>query len=172
MIQGVVNQEVSEHFTVTDSYGTLITGIDSSAFTAYVYNPNDIETSISISGEFVELGDGNYKYKFTPDMIGIWYVMITHPIYFPWGKADDIQIYNEDIDSIALDVKKTLGLSHHNFLIDLPTYDDFGNLINARVRTYSTAVDVGTDNNVLETYLLTADSTAAGKFNYWKQVKV
>jgi len=41
-----------------------------------------------------------------------------------------------------------------------------------RVRIYSDATSVGTDVNVIETYLITADGTECGKFNYWAQVKM
>ena len=67
-------------------------------------------------------------------------------------------------------VRKTLGLVHHNMYIDEPVYDEVGNMISARVRIYSDAASVGTNSNVIETYLITADGTACGQFNYWQQV--
>ena len=45
-------------------------------------------------------------------------------------------------------------------------------MISARVRIYSDAASVGTASNVIETYLITADATACGQFNYWTQVKL
>ena len=69
-------------------------------------------------------------------------------------------------------VRRTLGLVHHNMYIDEPVYDDVGNMISARVRIYSDAASVGTDTNVIETYLITADGTECGQFNYWQQTVV
>lgn len=171
-MQGVLNQIVDEHFTISDSSGTLITGIDSSSFTAYVYNPSGTNVTGSISGSFSELGDGNYKYSFTPNVSGTWYVNLTHPIYFPWGKNDDIQVYDGDLSMIYQSVIRTLGLSHHNVHIDSTVFDENGNMISARVRIYSDSISVGTDTNVIETYLITADGTECGKFNFWNQISM
>jgi len=170
MLQGVINQPVSEHFTVSDINGNLITGIVPGAFTLYVYNPTGNEVSGSVSRSITELGSGNYKYAFTPNSEGTWYVNATHPTYFPWGKADDVQIFNADLTMIYDSVEKTLGLSKHNMYIDNPTYDESGNMIAARVRTYSDKASVGTANNVIETYRIEADGTECGQFTYWKQV--
>lgn len=171
-MQGVLNQTVDEHFTVSDSSGILVTGIDSSSFIAYVYNPSGTNVTGSVSGSFSELGDGNYKYSFTPNATGTWYVNMVHPIYFPWGKNDDIQVYDGDLSMIYQTVIRTLGLSHHNIHIDNTVFDEYGNMINARVRIYSDSISVGTNTNVIETYLITADGTECGKFNFWNQVSV
>lgn len=170
MIQGVLNEPVSEHFTVADANGNLISGIPPVQFTLYVYNPSGSEVSGSVSGSITELGSGNYRYVFTPNTEGTWYVNATHPTYFPWGKADDIQVFNADLSDIYTSVAKTLGLSKHNMYIDDPTYDEYGNMISARVRTYTDKASVGTASNVLETYRIEADGTECGQFQYWKQV--
>lgn len=172
MIHGVKDLPVDEHFTVANSNGNLVPGIDSSAFTVYVYDPTDTEVSSSVSGSITDLGSGNYKYTFTPDTNGIWYVTITHPTYFPWGKSDDVYVDSADMTDIYDIVRRTLGLVHHNMYIDEPVYDDVGNMISARVRIYSDAASVGTDTNVIETYLITADGTECGQFNYWQQTVV
>lgn len=170
-MHGVVNQQVEEHFTVSDKRGNLISGIDTTNdIIAYVYNPVNAEVSSVVGDGFVELGNGNYKYLFTPNLTGTWYVMLTDTLYFPWGKTDDIQVFNSDIDDIYDNVIKTLGLVHNNMQIDEATYDEFGNMIGARVRIYSDAVSVGTNSNVIETYRIEADGTECGKFTYWKQV--
>ena len=170
MIHGERNVPVDEHFTVSDRNGNLITGIDSTEFTVHVYDPTNAEVTSSVSGFFTELGDGNYKYTFTPNLNGVWYVIVTHPIYFPWGKTDDVKVDEGSQTQIYEAVIRTLGLVHHNMYIDNPTYDDFGNMVSARVRLYSDAASVGTDSNVIETYLITADGTECGQFSYWQQV--
>ena len=169
-MQGVVNQQVEEHFTVIDKHSNLVSGIDSTNFTPYIYNPSNIEVSSSVLDGFIELGDGNYKLIFTPNILGVWYVVLTHPEYFPWGKTDDVQVFTSDISAVAEDVKKTLGLVHHNFYIDQAVYDEYGNMISARVRIYNSASNVGTNSGVIETYRIEVDSSACGQFTYWKQV--
>ena len=171
MIHGVKDQPVDEHFTVSDSFGNLISGIDTtSAFTAYVYDPSGANVTGSVSGFFTELGDGNYKYTFTPSDNGIWYVNVTHPEYFPWGKNDDVYVEETDLTAIYEIVRRTLGLVHHNMYIDEPTYDEHGNMIAARVRIYDDEANVGTDTGVVETYRIESDAEACGQFTYWKQV--
>jgi hypothetical protein len=172
MILGVINQQVEEHFTVSDTNGNLISGIDTTAFTIYIYNPSGLEISSSVSSNVVEIGNGNYKLLFVPDFTGTWYVNVTHPIYFPWGKNDDVQVYTGDISDVYDNVIKTLGLVHHNFYIDNTSYDEFGNMVSGRVRIYDKASNVGTDVGVIETYLITADGTECGKFNYWTQISI
>jgi hypothetical protein len=170
MIHGVKDIPVDEHFTVADSNGNLVAGIDSSAFTVYVYDPTDAEVSSSVSGSITELGNGNYKYTFTPNLNGVWYITITHPTYFSWGKSDDVYVDSADLTDIYDIVRKTLGLVHHNIFIDETVFDEVGNMTSARVRIYSDAASVGTDTNVIESYLITADGTDCGQFNYWQQV--
>jgi hypothetical protein len=67
-------------------------------------------------------------------------------------------------------IAQTLGLMHSNIYIDDATYDEHGNMISARVRTYSDAASVGTNNNIIETYRITSDGTECGQFDFWKQV--
>jgi len=172
MITGIINQEVSDYFTIVDGSGDLITGVDSTEFTVYLYNPDDSEVSSSLGYTIEELSQGNYKISFTPDINGLWYLMIIHPTYFPWGKTDDIQISNGDLTTIYDNVQKSLGLAHHNVYIDNPLYDDYGNMTSARVRIYSDAASVGSDLNVIETYLIASDGTECGQFSYWSQVTI
>ena len=172
MIHGVKDQPVDEYFTVADTNGNLIAGIDSTSFTVHVYNPSGVDVESSVGNGFAELGGGNYKYTFTPNTIGVWYVIVTHPIYFPWGKTDDVLVDSADMSDIYEIVRRTLGLVHHNIYIDNPTYDDFGNMVSARVRIYSDAASIGTDSNVIESYIITSNGTQCGQFDYWQQVLI
>jgi len=172
MLLGVVNETVDEHFTVVDCDNNKITGIDSTEFTVYVYNSAGTDVTSLVSGFFTELGNGNYKYTFTPNSQGTWYVDLTHPVYFPWGKNDDPHIYNADLSDIYISVSKTLGLAKHNIYIDQPIYDEAGNLVSARVRTYTDSASVGTNSNVLETYRIESDGTECGQFSYWEQKEI
>jgi hypothetical protein len=76
------------------------------------------------------------------------------------------------LSDLSDDLKRLLGLTHENIFIDLPEYDNGGNLTSARVRIYSNPVSVGTDIDVIGTYQITAETESiAGKFTSWKQVK-
>jgi len=83
------------------------------------------------------------------------------------NKIDNLSL---DTTSISTDLKRVLGLVHENIFIDMPIYDDSSNLISARLRIYSTSSSVGTDSNIIGTYLVTADGNGPGKFNTWKQI--
>ena len=77
------------------------------------------------------------------------------------------------INEINNDLKRVLGLMHHNIFIDNPVYDSGNNLVSARVRIYSAAGSVGTDSNVIGAYEVTADTDGiAGQFNSWKQIEI
>jgi|WetSurSiteA1Bulk_404760.scaffolds.fasta_scaffold00566_12 hypothetical protein len=167
---GVVNQQVEECFSVYSECSGFISGIDSTAFTSLIYDPTGTEVSGTVGNGFVDLGNGNYKYLFTPNSVGAWYVGVIHPQYFPWGKFDEVQVYTADLTMIYRDVIRTLGLSHSNVFIDQTQYDSFGNLIGARVRIYEDALSVGTNVNIIETYKIEVDASELGKFNYWKQL--
>lgn len=172
MIHGVKDQPVKERFTVSDSSGNLISGIDTTAFTAYLYTPDGVEVAGTKSDSFNELGDGNYEYVFTPDVNGIWYANVVEATYFPWGKNDDVYVDETDLSGVYEVVRKTLGLVHHNMQIDQAPYDEHGNMIGARVRIYDSAANIGTDTGVIETYMITADGEACGQFTYWQQAVI
>ena len=171
MAQGIINQPVVEFFSVTDDFGNPILGLDSTSIFTYVYNPSNNEVSDSVDEQLIEVGNGTYKYTFTPDVLGTWYVVLVNSTYFPSGKADQVEVASADFSDISTDVKKILGLCHENYYIDEAYYDDSGNMISARIRIYSDKNSVGTNNNVLETYLVTSEATDCGKFSYWKQVQ-
>jgi len=171
-VLGVLNQIVNEHFSVSNVYGTPLPGIPVIEFVAQVFDPDGNNVTGIVGGNFIELGAGHYKYQFTPNSLGTWFVDVSHPVYFPYGKTDDVQVYSGDLTDIYESVRRTLGLVHHNFFIDEPLYDDYNNLISARVRIYSDAVSVGTDLNVIQTYRIESDGGEPGKFTYWSQVQI
>lgn len=75
------------------------------------------------------------------------------------------------LNTIEEEVKRTLGLVHENIYIDLPGYDTNKNLVSARLRTYLVSGSVGTANDVIATYTITAVGAGKGKFTSWKMVK-
>lgn len=74
--------------------------------------------------------------------------------------------------SFGLLNRQIAGLVHNNISIDSTTYDGNDNLISGRVRIYSESGSVGTDNNVISTYIITAIGAGQGKILSWKQVEV
>jgi hypothetical protein len=68
-------------------------------------------------------------------------------------------------------LQRMAGLVHENIYIDQPVYDGDGNMTSARLRLYSNPASVGTVNDVIGTYQITAPGDGAGRFTYWKQVR-
>ena len=69
-------------------------------------------------------------------------------------------------------LKRIVGLVHENIYIDNPIFDSDGNMTAARLRIYSNPVDVGTSNNVIGTYNISAPGDGPGKFTSWSQIRV
>jgi hypothetical protein len=89
--------------------------------------------------------------------------------------SENVSGYTDELKfggHVNLSLKRLLGLVHENIYIDNPVYDLDNNLISARVRIYANASDVGTANNVIGTYTITAPGDGPGKFTSWKQVKI
>jgi hypothetical protein len=92
------------------------------------------------------------------------------------GTINNINTNTEAISAAVMEnqdyLKRIIGLVHENIFIDNPVYDGDGNLTSARLRIYSNPSDVGTANNVIGTYQITAPGDGAGRFTSWKQVRV
>lgn len=91
---GIINEIVSDDFTVTNKDGLLVTDIEISDFSFKLYDSDGLSITI-LPVTFQNLGNGNYRVSFTPNKLGLWYIVVYHPIYFPWGKAGDIQVFTE-----------------------------------------------------------------------------
>jgi hypothetical protein len=157
MILGKLGEEVKEDFSVLDISNNLVSGISLNEFTAHLFDPSDNEVYDSTSVSFIELGHGHYRVSYTPNQIGNWMMIVYHITHFPWGKSNTIQVFANDFDSIAVMLQKVLGLVQENFSVDMTIYDENNNLTASRVRIYNDSSSVGSDNNVLETYLMTAE---------------
>lgn len=72
---------------------------------------------------------------------------------------------NINIDKVLID--RILGLVHQNIVIDQTKFDQFGNLIRARLRIFKEA----SKTNVLATYRITANPSGPGQFSTWEQVE-
>ena len=161
---------VQEDFTVIDSSRDLVTGLTNGNFSKNIFDPNGDEVSGTVSVVISELGNGHYRATFTPNTVGTWYLAVYHATHFPWGKEDTIQVFNNDFDSIGDLLIRILGLTQENHYIDNTNYDDDNNLTSCRVRIYDDSTKVGTDDNVIATYLMTAGYTDS-LMDYYKVVK-
>lgn len=165
---GKINENVYECFTVTDINGNRISGLTNNDFIVTLFGPDDVLTNnVTIS----EIASGHYRAMFVPDKIGDYFIAIYHNEYFPWGKTGNIAVYNDDFNSIGNTQKTLLGLMHENIFIDSTVFDEFNNLVKARVRIYSDSSSVGTDENIIGTYNMSCNSNGPGKFKMWKQIK-
>lgn len=103
MAIGFLNQLLEEHFTVLDFANNPVTGLIQSDFTIFLYDPDGTEVSGTIPVTITEMGNGDYTSSFTPNKKGNWYLKIIHPIYFSWGKAGTIEIFERNFDNLALE---------------------------------------------------------------------
>lgn len=101
MTPNKINQACQLRFTVLDVDDSPVTGLLPSSFVVRLYDPADNEVSGSYTIVRKELGNGDYEALFTTDVLGRWYIVVTHPIYFKWGKAAEIICSSEDVSSIA-----------------------------------------------------------------------
>jgi len=158
MTIGKLGEVTLEEFSVLDSSNLPVSGIPLTEFNAYLFDPSNNEID-STNVIFIELGHGHYRAVFIPNQVGNWLLAVYHSVYFPWGKTNTIQVFSNDFDSINIMLQKILGLVQENFLMDNTIYDDNGNMISARIRTYSNSNSVGTDNDILETYNISTTYT-------------
>lgn len=170
MILGKLGEEVKEAFSVTDASNALVSGIPITEFTAHLFNPNDEEDVIT-PVEFAELGHGHYRASYIPNQVGNWLLVAYHHSYFPWGKSNIIQVFANDFDSVASMLQRVLGLVQENFSVDQAIYDGDNNLTSSRVRTYSDSSSIGSDNNVIATYQMTA-TYSESKMTFYKMEKL
>jgi hypothetical protein len=98
---GTINKEVIEDFSVISSVGSPVTGLVDGDFSKLLYNPDGSEVSNTIITTIEELGNGDYRAIFTPNIIGTWYLKLIHDIYFPHGKGGEIQVYKADFNTLV-----------------------------------------------------------------------
>ncbi len=169
---GKIGQSVSEEFTVYDNNTmNVIDNLDSTSIITYLYNPINNEVSNDINMGFYNLGNGDYRITYIPNMVGNWFLKITNNVYFPIGKSNVTQVFENDFDSITDILIRILGLVQENFYIDNNIYDNDSNLIGSRIRIYSNKDDVGTDNNVISEYIMEAIYDENGNMESYKVVK-
>jgi len=169
-----VGDQVYENFNMVDFNNNPVSGEPDSAFTRTLFDPSGNEVSKTILGgvTITEMSSGSYRANFIPTSIGRWFVVIVHPEYFPWGKAGETNIYENDFDTLQDNIARLLGLTQENYFLDQCNYNAKGNLLNGRIRIYSDPNSVGTDNDVSDTYQITATYGVGGcQMRTYKVVK-
>lgn len=152
-------------FQIVDPAGVVLSPLDESWVEEIVSGDND---SYVESGSVTELDYGEYASVF------VFKTIFTGFIRFKTTLSDSSEVVISEpitvIDDFGADIKRLLGLHHENMYLDTPVYDVYNNLTSARMRIYSNADSVGTANNVIATYTITAVGTGVNKFSTFKQV--
>lgn len=121
-----------------------------------------------------DLGTGDYRLTFTPNEEAVWHV----EVYIPYNndihyvdvevRSGNLTTISNDLGQIkdggtglftaedslhflSLDIKRVLGLLHHNAILDQQTYDANSQLTGARLRVFDTKAHVPAVPNGNET---------------------
>jgi hypothetical protein len=166
-----LGDEVFEDFRVSDNYHIGVTGLNISNFEVKIYNNDGIDRSNVIPIDFQELGNGNYRIKYIPSESGTWCLYLRHTLYFPYGKANGINVVEYDLKDIGDMLKRILGLTQENYYVYDTVFDTNGNLTNSKISVYSDNSSVGTTNNIIANYnMITTYNN--GNMETYKVVKV
>jgi len=101
---------LTDDFEILDGSGNPLPGILETSLTIRLYNQLGVlvyervgatENITTIPVTIGELGYGNYRATFTPDAVGDWLLIITHPIYFSAGKRENYQVFEQLFDDIT-----------------------------------------------------------------------
>jgi hypothetical protein len=87
----------------------------------------------------------------------------------PVGNIAENGEYAILLSNIETKIMETLGLGQSNYYLDNTVYTDYQGaklLINGRIRTYSVSSSVGTNNDVMATYLITSTWVGSELQNY------
>lgn len=112
----------------------------------------------------------NSPFTYTYATAGTVYPTVQVPGYI--GKVGSIVVPGDGSTtySIVLSVPASLHGIYDNMYMDQPVYSSNNVLTSARIRIYSNSGNVGTDNDVIATYTMTATETA-GRVLTYKTVK-
>jgi len=167
-----IGKIIYEDFSVIDfATNQLVPNIPLNNFTSRLFK-NDGILCTTIPVTFQELGNGNYRAKYTPNTKGQWLLCVYHPTYFPWGKNNSIFVDENNIDDLYVISTRILGLSQENYHIDNNIYDSENRLTFGRIRTYKNSIDVGSESNVLATYNIEASYNPDGTLDKYGVSKI
>lgn len=157
---GILNNEVTEDFSVLDVSGNAIDNINVLEFTVDIFNPNGNEVSSSVTHNFENITNGHYRLNFYPNAIGIWYVVVYHPVHFSIGKAANIKVYASESVNFG-----AIGIIDEEVTEDFSVVDYNGSLKNdvnlndLQVELYSP-----TDNEISAVNTITLFNLGSGHY--------
>lgn len=113
-------------------------GLTHSDFTVNVYKDGAVQsTTVNIS----EISNGEYSLTFNPDDLGFWLVEVLIDYNNEWwfGEYDVVLADNSDLYEL---VRRVLGLSKENFVIDETEFDANNQQTECRIRIFENESDV------------------------------
>jgi len=140
---------------ITDLDGNYVTSLQSGESVNYRIIKSSDGTEID-SGDMIL--DGNvWKAQYIFTTIGEYRIEYITPIGYQNG-IDEILVLEESQSPEEQEYKlnRILGLCQENYRIFEPTFDKYGNMSKATIKTYSNATDCDNDENVLAEYEMTA----------------
>jgi len=167
-----IGNEVIEDFAVTDSYHNPVTGLNIGNFDLKIYNGVGTDRTSTVGASLQELDNGNYRLLFTPDSKGIWGVILKNTLYFPYGKGTSVNIIDYDIQDVGDMLKRILGLTQENYYVYDTSFDANDNMTNSKIRIYSDGTSVGTTNNIIANYNVSASYDTDGNLETYSVEKV
>ena len=78
---------------------------------------------------------------------------------------DKEEISNSVISALQPDIKRIMGLVHHNFKFYLQNYDQNGNLLSGKVKLFETSSDCANNINPIATYSISCSYDENKKLN-------
>lgn len=177
MINFIKKDEVLyDTFMVIDEDNNPVTGLVDGDFTKVLYNPSNVEVSGSITITIIELGNGIYKFSFTPNKLGNWTIKFVNATYFPWGKGMSYTcILETDVGVVEVLVRRILGLSQENYRIFSPTYISKAGtpcMTSAIIKIYDSASDCESNTNPIAEYTVTATFDSQARMQTYKVKRV
>ena len=163
------NQKISLNLTLVNNDGKS----EENANVSYVLY--DDEYNEILSSENIVYNPELNSYI---DIINPWDNQKEGIYYIVWSIKNTIEEFPEKIteemyiDNFDENLKRILGLVHQNLLIDQTQYDQYGNMVSARLIIYSDSNSVGTNNNIIAKYRISASSQRQGTFLEWRQVEI
>lgn len=135
-----------DDFGLWDGSGNPVTGVAESTLTIRLIDPTGtlvyeriaaVENVTTIPVTVVELGHGQYRASFTPNAVGDWQIIVTHPTYSPWGMPENYQVFLQLFDDISLQ-----NLGPGNRIVTVTIQDDvsFNPVVDVMVQVMNTAL--------------------------------
>jgi hypothetical protein len=119
-------------FDVIDADGNIVTGLVDGNFTKALYDPSGSEVSGVTTVTIAELGNGLYRFNFTPGTTGAWTIKIFHATHFPAGLSANYRCAESSLigsDSTKIDeLYKIRGLDSSNPATHTPDSQEAGSI--------------------------------------------